>query len=179
MKPWDYGHSFESRLTPAQHHCCQQQGDLFATACVGKYDMRVFASVFMNSKAAAGLDAEYDRYQWMGNAYILGDVSDRHGIGPVREPNGDVGEPEEPADREACYWMGYTYRWWNYYTGQSSREIYRCADYETMNRAYPGFHTLSCTMAVDKLMEGMPDPGPQSTWGSREAFEAYRKGVGC
>jgi len=48
------------------------------------------------------------------------------------------------------------------------------ARYETMRRAYPGYHTLSCTVAVDKLMENLPDPGPQSTWGSREAFEESR-----
>lgn len=174
MTTWDYSRPFESLVTRCQHHDCQQQGRLFEMACHEKYDMNVFVPTFMKSNAAAGLDADYDRYQWMGNAYILEDVSATHGIGPVRGPDGEVGEPQDGADCEACYWMGYVYRWWHYYTKQSSREIYACADYETMQRAYPGYHTLSCTMAVDRLMEDLPDPGPQSTWGSWEAFEKSR-----
>ena len=165
----------EATVTSEQHFQCEQQGALFESAFDAKYDMNVFVPTFMRSQAAAGLDADFDHYQWMGPAYILEDVSARHGIGPVRTPNGEVGEPADAADREACYWMGYTYRWWHYYTGQSSREIYACADYDTMSRCYPGYHTLSCTMAIDRLMEDLPDPGPQSTWGGAEAFEDYLK----
>ena len=174
MRDWDNSRPFEAQVTRCQHHDCQQQGRLFETAFLEKYDMRVFVPTFMKSTAAAGLDAEYNRYQWAGNAYILEDVSSTYGIGPVRRPDGQVGEPLDGADFEACFWMGYLYRWWHYYTKQSSREIYACADYETMCRSYPGYHTLSCTMAVDRLMENLPDPGPQSTWGSREAFEKFR-----
>ena len=54
---------------------------------------------------------------------------------------------------EACYWTGYTYRFWNFKTGEASRDIYRMADYRTMDRAYAGYHTLSCDMAVDRLRE--------------------------
>ena len=153
MSNWDNARPFEAVVTRSQHHDCQQQGRLFETACREKYDMSVFVPAFMRSAAAAGLDAEYNRYQWAGNAYILEDVSDSYGIGPVRGPDGRVGEPQDGADSEACYWMGYTYRWWHYYTRESSRQIYASADYETMRRAYPGYHTLSCTLAVDRLRD--------------------------
>ena len=153
MSNLDNSRPFEAVVTRSQHHACRQQGRLVETACREKYDMSVFVPTFMRSKAAAGLDAEYNRYQWAGNAYILEDVSATHGIGPVRRSDGGIGEPQDGADIEACYWMGYTYRWWHYYTQESSREIYASADYETMRRAYPGYHTLSCTMAVERLKE--------------------------
>ena len=34
------------------------------------------------------------------------------------------------------YWIGYLYRYWHYYTGESSREIYRQAPVCTMKRNY-------------------------------------------
>ena len=34
-------------------------------------------------------------------------------------------------------------------------DVYRMADYRTMDRAYAGYHTLSCDMAVDWLREGV------------------------
>ena len=37
--------------------------------------------------------------------------------------------------------------------GGASRDIYRMADYRTMDKVYAGYHTLSCDMAVDRLKE--------------------------
>lgn len=51
------------------------------------------------------------------------------------------------------YWIGYTYRYWHYYTGESSREIYQTADGETMLSCWAGFHTLDVEMAIDDLKE--------------------------
>ena len=50
---------------------------------------------------------------------------------------------------EVMYWSGYTYRYWHYYTGECSNEIYKAADAETMNECWPGFHTLDVEMAID------------------------------
>lgn len=50
-------------------------------------------------------------------------------------------------------WAGYTYRYWHYYTGEESREIYKIADARTMNECWRGFHTLDVEMAIDDLKE--------------------------
>lgn len=54
---------------------------------------------------------------------------------------------------EVMYWIGYTYRYWHYYTGESSHDIYKTADAETMNECWLGFHTLDVEMAIDDLKE--------------------------
>ena len=133
---------------------CSHQGKLFELAMEKRYEMGVFVPVFMNSEAARGLDAPYNHYQWAGNDYILEDVSRRYGISPVDEIFAPIVEPGSPY-WEACYWMGYTYRYWHWYTGESSSQIYRQADFNKMTRLYPGYHTLSCEMAIDRIKEGL------------------------
>lgn len=48
---------------------------------------------------------------------------------------------------------GYTYRYWHYYTNESSREIYQAADAKVMNECWLGFHTFDVEMAIDDLKE--------------------------
>ena len=43
--------------------------------------------------------------------------------------------------------------YWNYYTGESSREIYGQAPVCTMKRNYTMFHTMDPALAVEKLKE--------------------------
>lgn len=77
----------------------------------------------MNSKAAAALDDVYDRLQWSGEEYILEKLADEvHGLKPA----------DTTYSIEIMYWAGYTYRYWYYYTGESSSAIYQTADAETM-----------------------------------------------
>lgn len=54
---------------------------------------------------------------------------------------------------EVMYWAGYTYRYWHYYTGEYSHEIYKIADAKTMNDCWLGFHTFDVEMAIDDLKE--------------------------
>ena len=51
------------------------------------------------------------------------------------------------------YWAGYTYRYWHFYTQESSKEIYAAADADMMNECWLGFHTLDVEMAIDDLKE--------------------------
>lgn len=60
---------------------------------------------------------------------------------------------DEIYDKEALYWMGYIYRYWHFYTGESSREIYKQALAKTMNVVYLMYHTMSPKMAIDRLRE--------------------------
>lgn len=50
-------------------------------------------------------------------------------------------------------WAGYTYRYWHYYTGESSKEIYKVADEKMIEECWLGFHTLDVEMAIDDLKE--------------------------
>lgn len=79
-----------------------------------------------------------------GEEYILEELSDE--IGGLKKAG--IAYPAE-----VMYWTGYTYRYWHYYTAESSQEIYKIADAQTMNRCWPGFYTLDVEMAVDDLKE--------------------------
>ena len=103
-----------------------------------------FMETFMNSKAAAALDDVYDRLQWAGEEYILEELDDE--VGGLKKAGVIY-------STEVMYWAGYTYRYWHYYTGESSRDIYKMAGAETMSECWLGFHTLDVEMAIDDLKE--------------------------
>ena len=133
-----------ANLRLEQRQLCDIQGRLFELALKGGYDCPAFIRTFMNSQAAAALDDTYDRLQWAGEEYIL------------EELNEEVGGLERAGIRyssDVMYWAGYTYRYWHYYTGESSREIFQIADGEQMNNCWLGFHTFDVEMAIDDLKE--------------------------
>lgn len=98
----------------------------------------------MNSQAAAALDDTYDRLQWAGEEYILEELN---------EEAGGLKRAGIRYSSDVMYWAGYTYRYWHYYTGESSREIFQIADGEQMNNCWLGFHTFDVEMAIDDLKE--------------------------
>ena len=132
------------KLTLDKRQLCDIQGRLFELALKEGYDCPEFIRAFMNSRAAEALDDVYDRLQWAGEEYILEELAD--------EANG-LKKAGEIYNREVMYWTGYTYRYWHYYTNESSREIYQIADARTMNECWLGFHTLDVEMAIDDLKE--------------------------
>ena len=99
---------------------------------------------FMNSKTAVALDKIYDRLQWAGEEYILEELN---------EEVGGLKKAGTTYHNEIMYWSGYTYRYWHYYTGESSKEIYAEAPADRMASTYLGFHTLDIKMAIDRLKE--------------------------
>ena len=123
---------------------CDIQGRLFMYSLKQGCASASFVEAFMCGETAAALDRPYDRSQWMGEEYLFEEIDDAAGGLPK------VGDmlPEE-----AMYWMGYTYRYWHFYTGESSREIYSTASANTMALVYPGFHTLDVEVAIDRLLE--------------------------
>lgn len=130
--------SFEKR------QLCDIQGRLFELAFKNGYDSPEFIKAFMNSRAAVSLDDTYDRLQWAGEEYILEELD---------EETGGLKKAGILYPMEVMYWMGYTYRFWHYYTNESSQEIYKTAGGRIMNECFPGFHTLDVEMAVDNLKE--------------------------
>lgn len=132
------------KLDTQKRQLCDIQGRLFELALKGEYDCPAFIEAFMNSRAAAALDDVYDRLQWAGEEYILEELDD--------EVNG-LKKAGSTYSREVMYWAGYIYRYWHYYTGEYSREIYKIADARTMNECWMGFHTLDVEMAIDDLKD--------------------------
>lgn len=130
--------SFEKR------QLCDIQGRLFELALNSGYDCPAFIKFFMNSRAAAALDDTYDRLQWAGEEYILEELN---------EEAGSLKKAGETYPIEVMYWTGYTYRYWHYYTNESSKLIYKTADAKTMNECWLGFHTFDIEMAIDNLKE--------------------------
>lgn len=133
-----------TELNSQQFGLCDIQGRLFELARKNGYDCKDFIEKFMNSKTAAALDESYDRLQWAGEEYILEELIDE--VGGLKKA-GTV------YHNEIMYWSGYTYRYWRYYTGESSKEIYKIADAGIMAECYPGFHTIDVEMSIDRLKE--------------------------
>ena len=131
-------------LTLEKRQLCDIQGRLFELALKTGLDCPLFIEAFMNSHAAAALDDVYDRLQWAGEEYILEELD---------EEAGGLKKAGTTYSAEVMYWTGYTYRYWHYYTNESSREIYKIADTNTMNACWLGFHTLDVEMAIDDLKE--------------------------
>ena len=131
-------------LSLEKRQLCDIQGRLFQLALKNGYDCPAFIKDFMNSRAAAALDDTYDRLQWAGEEYILEELD---------EEVGGLKKSGEIYSGEVMYWAGYTYRYWHYYTDESSKSIYKIAEAKTMNECWLGFHTFDVEMAIDNLLE--------------------------
>ena len=123
---------------------CWIQARVFERADKAGYDMAAFAAAFMNSSAAEGLDADYDRMQWAGEAYVLESVVDEAKLVP------DAAAPK--FDREALFWAGFIYRFWSFKTGEASRAIHARFPLADVLSVYPGFHTISNDRAVEEMI---------------------------
>ena len=124
---------------------CDIQGRLFELASKQGYDSEAFVSFFMGSDVAKGLDSVYNRMQWAGEEYLLEEI--------IADSNGKVQQSESVVPSEIMYWIGYIYRYWHFYKGESSAKIYRQASFKTMKRNYMMFHTMDPELAIDDLIE--------------------------
>jgi hypothetical protein len=127
--------SFELQL-------CSIQGRLFRNSLKKGFASERFIDAFMRSKCAADIDMSYNRLQWMGEEYIMEELIDECGDRLVQ---GDR------YSEDAMFWIGYTYRYWHFLTGESSKKISLQAPAIVMKYGYPGFHTLAVELAVEDL----------------------------
>lgn len=132
-------------LNSLQMTLCDTQGQLFELAAERGYASETFIKAYMTSAVAADMDKEFHHIQWAGKAYILSRMEDELAKQLIK--GGEI------YDKEALYWMGYIYRYWHFYTGENSREIYKQAPAKTMNVVYLMYHTMSPEMAIDRLKE--------------------------
>ena len=119
------------------------QGRVFKLSLAKKLDSVDFIEKSMNSETCEYLDLPYDRLQWAGEEYILENL--------MEEQHFKSGDRQ--FSRDALFWIGYVYRYWHLLTGESSENIYKQADAQTMNESYLGFHSLELAMAIDDLKE--------------------------
>ena len=124
---------------------CDIQGRLFELSAEKKLPSASFIKAFMTSETAKALDSRYNRMQWMGEEYLWEEVLSS--AGDALSSTGEVYQ------KDVLYWIGYIYRYWHYYTGESSAKILRQAPAATMKRNYLMFHTMDPVVAIEDLKE--------------------------
>lgn len=91
------------------------------------------------------MDKEFHHVQEAGKAYILSQMED--------ELAAQLTKSGEIYGKKTLYWIGYIYRYRSFYTGKSSRGIYKQAPAKTKNVVYLMCHTMSPEMAIDRRKE--------------------------
>lgn len=124
---------------------CDMQGKLFEMSATEGYSSESFIKTFMLSKSAAGLDSVFNHMQWAGQGYIFDRLKDENA--DTLKKDGDI------YDNETLYWAGYLYRYWHFYTGENSAQIYKQAPASLMRSMYLMYHTMSPEMAIDRLKD--------------------------
>jgi len=124
---------------------CDTQGKLFELSGERCYDSEAFIKAFMTTDISKDMDKDFHHLQWAGKEYIMSRMEDENS--DSIKSNGIV------FDNETLYWIGYIYRYWNMYTGESSKEIYKQAPAKTMQTVYLMYHTMSPELAIDRLKE--------------------------
>lgn len=132
-------------MNSIQLKMCDIQGRLFELSVDQHIDSAWFVKFFMNSQTAKALDSSYNRMQWAGEEYLLEEVVD--------EAQDKMTADGEMFAKDMIYWIGYIYRYWHYYTNESSKAICKQAPVETMKRNYLMFHTMAPEMAIEDLKE--------------------------
>ena len=124
---------------------CDTQGKLFELSGERGYDSETFIKAFMTTNISKDMDKDFHHVQWAGKEYIMSRMEDENSN--AISNNGIV------FDNETLYWTGYIYRYWNIYTGETSKEIYKQAPAKTMQTVYLMYHTMSPELAIDRLKE--------------------------
>lgn len=97
----------------------------------------------MTSETAKALDSRYNRMQWTGEEYLLEEV--------LSSAGDSLSVAGEVHPKDVLYWIGYIFRYWHYYTSESSAKILRQASAATMKRNYMMFHTMDPVLFVRNL----------------------------
>ena len=124
---------------------CDTQGKLFELSGERGYDSESFIKAFMTTDVSKDMDKDFHHVQQAGKEYIMSRMEDENP--DAIDSNGIV------FDNETLYWTGYIYRYWNIYTGESSKDIYKQAPVKTMQTVYLMYHTMSPELAIDRLKE--------------------------
>ena len=122
------------------HKLCSIQGRLFELSVRQGLESNEFVKAYMNSDVAAKFNSAYDRSQWMGEEYLLDELTQSFQLNQGKTYSPDV-----------MFWMGYTYAYWSIVYGDTCKSIIKMADPKVMAENYAGLHTVSSDMAVQDL----------------------------
>ena len=120
------------------------QGRLFELSLTKRFASENFINLFMKSKTAADYGLKYNRLQWAGEEYLLEELIDEF---KEKMTAGIMYSKDE------MFWMGYTYSYWHFLTGESSKKIVVQAPPKLMKRAYAGMHTMDMQLAIEDLKQ--------------------------
>ena len=124
---------------------CDVQGRLFVLSVTNGYDSEKFVKIFMKSVTAKQLDSSYNCKQCFGEEYLFDEVI---------ENAGDIfKKKDEIYSLECIYWIGYIYRYWHYYTKESSKEIYKQAPVKVMKQNYEQLYMMTPEEVIEILKE--------------------------
>lgn len=139
-------------LNAFERQLCSVQGKMFELSAKKNLPSQEFIDFYMKSKTAQFFDLPYDRTQWLGEENLLQDILDEKSD----FSKGNV------YDIESLFWIGYTYRYWHFMTGQSSKEIETACPAQIMHTLYPAYHTLDCAAAIERIIESTGKNRPES-----------------
>lgn len=122
------------------HKLCSIQGRLFELSARHGFESNEFAKAYMNSDVAARFNSAYDRSQWMGEEYLLGELSQTYHLTRGKTYPGDV-----------MFRMGYVYAYWSLVYGDPCKNIVKMTGPRVMAENYAGLHTVGTDMAVQDL----------------------------
>ncbi|MDR0697412.1 MAG: hypothetical protein LBF68_07790 [Christensenellaceae bacterium] len=131
-------------LSPLQIQLCDIQGRLFELSLTKGLFSERFIQLFMNSVCVANYDQEYNRLQWAGEEYILEELIDECK---------DKLVSGKTYTKDEMYWIGYTYRYWHFTTGESSKKIIKRAPAKIMKNGYARLHTIDVALAIEDLIQ--------------------------
>ena len=131
-------------LDSLQLQLCDIQGRLFELSLTKDFASEVFIKCYMKSKCAADYGLKYNRLQWAGEEYLLEELID--------ECKGKL-VPGTQYSKDEMFWIGYTYSYWHFLTGESSKKILAQAPPKIMKRGYAGLHTVDMTLAIEDLKQ--------------------------
>lgn len=143
---------------------CEMQAQLFVQSGEKGYASETFIRAFMLSDIARDLDLPFHHMQWAGVHYLLSRMEEECAEGLIQG---------ECYDSETLYWIGYLYRYWHLYQGDSSRRIYRQASAKTMRAVYLMYHTMSPEMAIDRLKESWMEKTRQPQTDERREKDSH------
>ena len=124
---------------------CDIQGRLFEISVDMNCSSRDFVEAFMKSNVAKALDSSFNHMQWAGEEYLFDELVSSHQ--ELMQMEGKV------LSKDLMFWVGYLYRFWCFYSGEASNQIYKIADADMMFRNYLMFHTFDPVVAIENLKE--------------------------
>lgn len=124
---------------------CDVQGRLFVLSVANGYGSEKFVKTFMKSETAKELDSSYNCKQCFGEEYLFDEV--------IENARDISKENDEIYSSECIYWIGYIYRYWHYYTRESSKEIYKQVPVKMMKQNYERLYMMTPEAVIDLLKE--------------------------